>query len=865
MNQKFTNRFFRLLLLLLTMIFAADGFGQIYYVRPSGNDGNMGTSWATPFKSIQRALAAATVPGTRIFVERGTYFVDEGFQAIDNIRTSTITLKNGVSLYGGFDPDFGIDDLNDVRTSKSRLSGDLAQNDFGADPGLQDNAFHVVTSTSVAETTVFDGFIISDGNANGGGTFDLGGGMLSNSTGLIISNCDFMDNYAISGAGIANFNAPVTLNNCSFTRNTATNGGAIFNNASSPKLNNCNLFNNVATNYGGAIYNTESSPIITNTSISGNSAGIGGAVSNRVLSNPSFINSVFQANAAVNTGGAVDNDQSNPGFINCTITANSGATGGAVANNNANPVITNCILWNNTATGFPEISNGLNSTPTITYSIVKGGQAGTGNLDLDPLFGDNSLNLTACSPAIDAGSNAAVPAAVLTDINGNARKTNSIVDMGALEYNLTSPVTYYRDSDGDTYGNPSNAKGFYCSTIPSGWVANNGDCDDANSGVRPGIEDICYNGIDDDCNGFIDDNDNCGGGVGCENNETYYRDSDGDGYGDAGDIIVHTTCDIGYYPGYVLNGDDCDDSDFFVNPGAQEICDNYIDDNCDGQVDEDCGGTVCQDSNIYYYDGDGDGYGNPGNIYNGPVCVALGMEWVANGGDCNDAVAAINPGAAEICGNGIDDNCNGLVDENCDPCGVFSNLTTTNISSTSATLNWVASTNPDQWQVQYKSTSKGSKWIDVPNVGPADRSVTITNLNSNQDYIWHIRAKCGKVMTKYSSSIEFRTAQNSNTSAALAVNTQKEQVARASALVVYPSPASHQFSIRLNLGTAVAAPVAIQLFDMNGKMVLNQNAGLVSGLLQKQLTLPSSLSNGLYLVRITADGKVFNRKLIVNK
>ncbi len=862
MNPKFTNCFSRpLVLLLLTMIIAADGFGQFYFVRPSGSDANLGTSWASPFQSIQKALTVASF-GAKIFVEKGTYFVDEGFGAIDNSRTSTITLKNGVSLYGGFDPNNGIDDLDDVRTSKSRLSGDLEQNDFGVTPVLTDNAFHVVTSTGIGETTVFDGFAISDGNANGGGTFDWGGGMFNNGSSLIISNCDFGYNYALNGAAVLNQNGTPTFDRCVFTNNAATsNGGAIANFSSSARINNSSLFNNTAALNGGGIYNTGSSPTITNTSVANNSAGAGGGISNRALSNPSFINCVIENNAATSNGGGIYNDQANPVLINTTITANSAvASGGAIGNYLANPILTNCILWNNTAPNAPEINDAYLSTSTVTYSIVKGGHAGTGNLDLDPLF-SVGVNLAACSPAIDAGSNAAIPAGVLTDINGTTRIVNVTVDMGAIEYNLTSAVTYYRDSDGDTYGDPNNSKSFYCSTIPSGWVANNTDCNDGIGTVYPGAEEICDNGIDDNCDGTIDEDCII---VICRNPGNYYLDGDGDGYGSGAIVYVDPTCDIDITQ-YSLLNTDCDDGDYFVNPGAQEICDNYIDDNCDGQVDEDCGGTVCQDSNIYYYDGDGDGYGNPGNIYNGPACVALGMEWVANGGDCNDAVAAINPGAAEICGNGIDDNCNGLVDENCDPCGVFSNLTTTNISTISATFNWVASTNPDQWQVQYKSTSKGSKWIDVPNVAPAARSVTINNLSRNQSYIWHLRAKCGKVFTKYSESIGFKTSLNNNTSAALAVSTQKDQVAQASALVIYPSPASHQFSIRMNLNTVAPAPVAIQLFDMNGKMVLHQNAGLVSGILQKQLTLPSSLSNGLYLVRITANGKVFNRKLIVNK
>ncbi len=67
----------------------------------------------------------------------------------------------------------------------------------------------------------------------------------------------------------------------------------------------------------------------------------------------------------------------------------------------------------------------------------------------------------------------------------------------------------------------------------------------------------------------------------------------------------------------------------------------------------------------WYLDGDGDGY------YTGlPIssCTSPGAEYVTTvtgGGDCNDNDPNINPGATEVCGNDVDDNCNGNVDEGC--------------------------------------------------------------------------------------------------------------------------------------------------------------------------------------------------------
>ncbi|MBK7684582.1 MAG: putative metal-binding motif-containing protein [Bacteroidetes bacterium] len=77
-----------------------------------------------------------------------------------------------------------------------------------------------------------------------------------------------------------------------------------------------------------------------------------------------------------------------------------------------------------------------------------------------------------------------------------------------------------------------------------------------------------------------------------------------------------------------------------------------VDDNCMVLIDD---GVVSQ---MYYVDGDGDGFGaGVGTLSCSPIAGS-----VTNNTDCNDANAAINPNATEVC-NGIDDNCDGNTDE----------------------------------------------------------------------------------------------------------------------------------------------------------------------------------------------------------
>jgi hypothetical protein len=69
---------------------------------------------------------------------------------------------------------------------------------------------------------------------------------------------------------------------------------------------------------------------------------------------------------------------------------------------------------------------------------------------------------------------------------------------------------------------------------------------------------------------------------------TFYRDADGDGYGNAADAL--SAC--APPPGYVADSSDCDDTAAGVHPGATELCNGH-DDDCDAAIDEDLGALTC--------------------------------------------------------------------------------------------------------------------------------------------------------------------------------------------------------------------------------------------------------------------------------
>jgi hypothetical protein len=102
------------------------------------------------------------------------------------------------------------------------------------------------------------------------------------------------------------------------------------------------------------------------------------------------------------------------------------------------------------------------------------------------------------------------------------------------------------------------------------------DCDDRDPEINPeGIESC--NGIDEDCDGAVDEY--------AIDRESWWLDEDEDGFGDPAEETL--SCDRPSND-HIDNGDDCDDSQLIVRPGAQEECDGQ-DNDCDGEIDEDPG------------------------------------------------------------------------------------------------------------------------------------------------------------------------------------------------------------------------------------------------------------------------------------
>ena len=256
------------------------------------------------------------------------------------------------------------------------------------------------------------------------------------------------------------------------------------------------------------------------------------------------------------------------------------------------------------------------------------------NCDGSVGYNDGDGDGYAACEECDDGDSAVNPGA--TEVcDGQDNDCNGVVD-GA---DASDTSTFYADSDGDGYGDPSLSTQD-CSA-PSGFVADDTDCDDGVYAVNPGATEVC-DGLDNDCDGLIDGSD-------VDNPPTWYTDSDGDGYGDASTGVSDCT----QPSGTVSDGTDCDDADADINPGATEVCDG-TDNDCNGNTD----GTDAADARTWYYDGDGDGQGDANSSTLG--CTRP-SGYRNNANDCDDTNSTIYLGAPEHC-DGVDEDCDGVAD-----------------------------------------------------------------------------------------------------------------------------------------------------------------------------------------------------------
>ena len=225
------------------------------------------------------------------------------------------------------------------------------------------------------------------------------------------------------------------------------------------------------------------------------------------------------------------------------------------------------------------------------------------------------------------------------DINPQAQETCDTLDRncdGDAFLGANDLSFFYLDGDGDGFGNPNNRT--QACFVNNSYTTDNTDCNDSQASIHPNATETCNN-LDDNCDGILDNN--------AIDALLWYQDADGDGFGNAS--IFEQSC----FPssGFVPDNTDCNDANITTNPFATEVCDG---------IDNNCNTTDDIPPSIWFADTDGDGFGDPNNTIES---CSQPVGFVADSTDCDDTSASIKPGGIETC-NGLDDDCNGTIDNN---------------------------------------------------------------------------------------------------------------------------------------------------------------------------------------------------------
>jgi hypothetical protein len=202
---------------------------------------------------------------------------------------------------------------------------------------------------------------------------------------------------------------------------------------------------------------------------------------------------------------------------------------------------------------------------------------------------------------------------------------------------------YWYDGDGDGYGDASLSQCLCLADEESGYdTLRSDDCDDTQEAVHPERAEDCSTLVDDNCSGGFNDED----GLGCT---LFWVDTDVDGFGEDG--TMQCLC-VAEGARTAEAGGDCDDLEFSINPGVDEVCTDEIDNDCDGLTND----ATAVDAVVWYRDDDGDGYGV--ETLTETACEEPD-GYTDTTGDCDDSRDGINPGATENCVTVWDDDCSG--------------------------------------------------------------------------------------------------------------------------------------------------------------------------------------------------------------
>jgi hypothetical protein len=376
------------------MMLAALPAGAVIFVDQNAcGMGDNGSSWTDAFRSIQRGIDLAAASD------------DKEVWVADGVYAETITLRDGVAVYGGFS---GCSEGEEMDRALRNPTAFQAVIDAGG-------AAHAVIIQGVKGVTL-DGFVVR--NASDGGVDCTG------SAGVVISGNEITTNQVQGEASLAHVIPNAAGVACWGSKVRILRNRIVHNRAP------------LSDQHPAALLFEESEGEIVANTIAHNGGYVAGIQC--VESSPAIVGNLIADNNGYLASALWIDAHSRPRLVNNTIVANTteGANGiGGVVLLNDEALVTNCILWGNGV----DLKGGA-----AKHCIIQNGGPDEGNLRADPMFVNSAkgdYRLKPGSPAIDAGDTAALDAAKYpTDLAGNPRvcdgdgKGGAQVDIGAYEY-----------------------------------------------------------------------------------------------------------------------------------------------------------------------------------------------------------------------------------------------------------------------------------------------------------------------------------------------------------------------------------------------------------------------------------------------
>lgn len=333
----------------------------IFFVDLNAAGAGTGMSWTDAYTTVQEAVNRAS-QACPVWVREGVYKTGD--------TAPVLTMKDGISVYGGFDT-----------TETSPADRDLAANSTVLDGELLDK--RVVIGASSARLDGFD-IVNSRSSLIGGGFYS------SNESGLYIDKCDFSENKTDnSGGAMANFKSSLTISNSTFTDNNAYyyyymvgNGGGIYNLYSNNTITDSKFYRNNALYSGGGIFNNGGNLFISNSIFAENKTdkNHGGAIFTRDTQF-TLDNGTFNNNTALRSGGGICSYGTNSYIYDSSFYKNNNLTwrqgayyyndyrggyGGGIADFNSSLYLQGSVFYSNSAISMGGGLAAMNS-PTDTY------------------------------------------------------------------------------------------------------------------------------------------------------------------------------------------------------------------------------------------------------------------------------------------------------------------------------------------------------------------------------------------------------------------------------------------------------------------------------------------------------------------